>query len=247
MRLKLLDDGTATFTATGSSTQKAETTNPEIVFFAEGSAALLLKCVNAGRFTLTVELSDMGNQQIDLSPTPHVAMVGLDSAGKTTILYRMKFNDFLQAIPTKGFNHEDIIFGRSKSISLGVWDVGGQEKLRPLWRSYLRHMDGLVFVVDSNDKERLEEAKVEFQRIAQAPESQGLPILVLANKQDLPQALSVFDVEKALRLCELGSDTMYHTEACNAMDWNALNHGLEKLHEMILKNKKKKRRTRKWR
>lgn len=70
-----------------------------------------------------------------------------------------------------------------------MWDVGGQEKLRPLWKSYTRCTDGIIFVVDSCDTERLEEAKMELTRTARSPDNAGVPILILANKQDLPGML----------------------------------------------------------
>ena len=69
-----------------------------------------------------------------------------------------------------------------------VWDVGGQEKLRPLWRSYTRSTDGIVFVIDSSDTERLEEARMELHRTIRTPEHHHVPVLILANKQDLPGA-----------------------------------------------------------
>lgn len=71
-------------------------------------------------------------------------------------------------------------------VNFLVWDVGGQEKLRPLWKSYTRCTDGIIFVVDSCDTERLEEAKMEITRVARSPDNAGVPILILANKQDLP-------------------------------------------------------------
>lgn len=71
-------------------------------------------------------------------------------------------------------------------VNFLVWDVGGQEKLRPLWKSYTRCTDGIIFVVDSCDIERLEEAKMELTRTARSPDNAGVPILILANKQDLP-------------------------------------------------------------
>jgi len=71
-------------------------------------------------------------------------------------------------------------------VNFLVWDVGGQEKLRPLWKSYTRCTDGIIFVVDSCDTERLEEAKMELTRTARSPDNAGVPILILANKQDLP-------------------------------------------------------------
>lgn len=71
-------------------------------------------------------------------------------------------------------------------VNFLVWDVGGQEKLRPLWKSYTRCTDGIIFVVDSCDTERLEEAKMELTRTARSPDNASVPILILANKQDLP-------------------------------------------------------------
>lgn len=101
-------------------------------------------------------------------------MLGLDSAGKTTALYRMKFDQYLNTVPTIGFNCEKVrgAVGRAKGVSFLVWDVGGQEKLRPLWRSYTRCTDGIIFVVDSVDVERMEEAKMELMRTAKCPDNQ---------------------------------------------------------------------------
>jgi len=76
-------------------------------------------------------------------------------------------------------------------VNFLVWDVGGQEKLRPLWKSYTRCTDGIIFVVDSCDTERLEEAKMELTRTARSPDNAGVPILILANKQDLPGIINI--------------------------------------------------------
>ncbi|KAM3823186.1 ADP-ribosylation factor-like protein 4D [Vipera latastei] len=116
----------------------------------------------------------MGNQLAPLSPflphlqTLHVVVAGLDPAGKTSLLYRLKFQKFIKSAPTKGFNMEKIRVpvGGSRIITFQVWDVGGQEKLCPLWKSYMRQTDGIVFVVDLAEIEHLEEACVELHRIA---------------------------------------------------------------------------------
>ncbi|KAK5884233.1 hypothetical protein CesoFtcFv8_018076 [Champsocephalus esox] len=200
----------------------------------------------------------MGNQLTDIAPnTPflpsfqslHIVVIGLDSAGKTALLYRLKLREFVETIPTKGFNMERIkvSMGTSKSNSttLQVWDVGGQDKLRPLWKSYTRRTDGLVFVVDSAESERMEEAKVELHKIARSAENQGVPLLVLANKQDLDGAASAAEVEKVLALHELSSSTLLHTQGCSALDGQGLQPGLEKLYEMILKRKKMLRNSKK--
>ncbi|CAH0547993.1 unnamed protein product [Brassicogethes aeneus] len=138
--------------------------------------------------------------------TLHVVMLGLDSAGKTTALYRLKFDQYLNTVPTIGFNCEKVkgMIGKARGINFLVWDVGGQEKLRPLWKSYTRCTDGIVFVLDSVDVERMEEAKMELIRTVKSPENSGVPILVLANKQDLPGAREPKELEKLLGLLELG-------------------------------------------
>lgn len=101
--------------------------------------------------------------------------------------------------------------GRAKGINFLVWDVGGQEKLRPLWKSYTRCTDGIVFVLDSVDVERMEEAKMELVRTARSPDNSGVPILVLANKQDLPGAKEPRELEKLLGLQELGSNGFHNS------------------------------------
>lgn len=147
----------------------------------------------------------MGNQLTEIAPSTaflpsfqslHIVVIGLDSAGKTSLLYRLKLREFVETIPTKGFNMERIKvpMGKTNTTMLQVWDVGGQEKLRPLWKSYTRRTDGLVFVVDAAEAERMEEAKVELHRITRLAENQGVPVLVLANKQDLDGAMSASEV-----------------------------------------------------
>ncbi|XP_034566609.1 ADP-ribosylation factor-like protein 4D [Notolabrus celidotus] len=198
----------------------------------------------------------MGNQLTEIAPTTpflpnfqslHIVVIGLDSAGKTSLLYRLKLQEFVETIPTKGFNMERIKvpMGNSKSTMLQVWDVGGQDKLRPLWKSYTRRTDGLVFVVDAAETERMEEAKVELNRITRSAENQGVPVLVLANKQDRIGAMSASELEKVLALHELSSSTLHHTQGCSALDGQGLQPGLEKLYEMILKRKKMLRHSKK--
>jgi small GTP-binding protein len=88
--------------------------------------------------------------------------VGLDAAGKTTILYKLKLGEIVTTIPTIGFNVETVEY---KNICFTVWDVGGQDKIRPLWRHYFQNTQGLIFVVDSNDRERIVEAQEELQKM----------------------------------------------------------------------------------
>lgn len=89
-------------------------------------------------------------------------LVGLDAAGKTTILYKLKLGEIVTTIPTIGFNVETVEY---KNICFTVWDVGGQDKIRPLWRHYFQNTQGFIFVVDSNDRERIAEAHKELQNM----------------------------------------------------------------------------------
>lgn len=167
-------------------------------------------------------------------------MLGLDSAGKTTVLYRLKFNEFVNTVPTIGFNTEKIKLsnGTAKGISCHFWDVGGQEKLRPLWKSYSRCTDGIIYVVDSVDADRLEEARTELHKVTKFAENQGTPLLVIANKQDLPRSLPVPEIERQLALQELAASTAYHVQPACAIIGEGLTEGMDKLYEMILKRRK---------
>ncbi|KAM6200246.1 ADP-ribosylation factor-like protein 4C [Sarcoramphus papa] len=184
----------------------------------------------------------MGNISSNISAfqSLHIVMLGLDSAGKTTVLYRLKFNEFVNTVPTIGFNTEKIRLsnGTAKGISCHFWDVGGQEKLRPLWKSYSRCTDGIIYVVDSVDVDRLEEAKTELHKVTKFAENQGTPLLVIANKQDLPKSLPVAEIEKQLALHELTPSTTYHIQPACAIIGEGLTEGMDKLYEMILKRRK---------
>ena len=96
-----------------------------------------------------------------------ILMLGLDAAGKTTVLYKMKLGEIVNTIPTIGFNVETLQY---KNISFTMWDVGGQDRIRPLWRHYFHGTQGLIFVVDSNDSDRLGEASDELHRLLAEPE-----------------------------------------------------------------------------
>lgn len=126
--------------------------------------------------------------------------VGLDAAGKTTILYKLKLGEIVTTIPTIGFNVETVEY---KNICFTVWDVGGQDKIRPLWRHYFQNTQGLIFVVDSNDRERVVEAERELHNMLNEDELRDAVLLVFANKQDLPNAMSASELTEKLRLNSL--------------------------------------------
>ena len=153
-------------------------------------------------------------------------MVGLDAAGKTTVLYKLKLGDLITSIPTIGFNVETVEY---KNLKFTMWDVGGQDKLRPLWRHYFQGSDGIVFVVDSNDRERLEIARGELQKLLTDEELDGASLLVYANKQDLPKAMSCAELTDKLGLREARGREWFVQGSCAAtgeglyegLDWLA--------------------------
>ncbi|NWX44546.1 ARF5 factor, partial [Steatornis caripensis] len=159
------------------------------------------------------------------------AAVGLDAAGKTTILYKLKLGEIVTTIPTIGFNVETVEY---KNICFTVWDVGGQDKIRPLWRHYFQNTQGLIFVVDSNDRERVQESAEELQKMLQEDELRDAVLLVFANKQDMPNAMAVSELTDKLGLQTLRSRTWYVQATCatqgtglyDGLDW--LSHELSK-------------------
>ncbi len=179
----------------------------------------------------------------------HVVMIGLDSAGKTTVLYRLKFDQYVNTVPTIGFNCERVRRSvvnsstRSRNLSFLLWDVGGQEKIRPLWRPYTRATDAVIFVVDScDDGERMEEAKMELHRIMRAPDNANVPLVVLANKQDLPEALSPTEIEHRLALYDLRQ--LWRLESACAVTGEGLEAVLDSLVELVAKKRKMTKRAR---
>ncbi|XP_068220088.1 ADP-ribosylation factor 4-like [Palaemon carinicauda] len=162
---------------------------------------------------------------IQSSKPCRILMVGLDGAGKTTILYKLKLGEIVTTIPTIGFNVETVEY---KNISFTVWDVGGQTKIRPLWRHYFQNTSAIIFVVDSNDPQRLAEAKEELDILDEDKELENCPLLIMANKQDLPQAASPSHITDALNLRNLrrtwfvqGTCAVNSTGIYESLDWLA--------------------------
>jgi len=162
-------------------------------------------------------------------PEMRVLLLGLDAAGKTTTLYKLKTGQPKQTVPTIGFNVETVRYGR---MTFNIWDVGGQDRLRPLWRQYYTGTSGIIFVVDSNDTQRLSVAKDELHYLLNEIELQYATLVVIANKQDLPNALPPAEVSKALdlskinRKCEIFGAIATNpkdTGISTALDWLSTN------------------------
>lgn len=164
-----------------------------------------------------------GNKQV------RILMVGLDAAGKTTILYKLKLGEIVTTIPTIGFNVETVEY---KNISFTVWDVGGQDRIRPLWRHYFQNTEGLIFVVDSNDRERIVEARDELTKMLSEDELRDAVILIFANKQDLPNAMTAAEITDKLGLQSLRNRNWYIQATC-ATAGDGLYEGLDWLSNQL--------------
>ncbi|ELU16341.1 hypothetical protein CAPTEDRAFT_101983 [Capitella teleta] len=172
------------------------------------------------------------------SSPARILMLGLDAAGKTTILYKVKLNETVCTIPTIGFNVETVT--PCKGLSFTVWDVGGQEKIRQLWKHYYQNTDGLIFVVDSNDPERIPEVREELFKILASDEMHAVPVLILANKQDLPKALPPYKLieEMGMRDCK---GHKWHVQATCATNGEGIYEGMDALARMVKESRKERR------
>ncbi|NXT18354.1 ARL14 protein, partial [Syrrhaptes paradoxus] len=157
----------------------------------------------------------------------NILMLGLDYAGKSTLLYKFRYNDAFLTIPTIGFN-VDMIETR-QDFTLTFWDVGGQQKMREVWYNFLEDAEALLYVVDSSDKQRLEESKKEFEWILKNELMKSIPVVVLANKQDLPGALNAEEITRRFKIKKYCSDRNWYVQPCCAITGEGLSEALQKL------------------
>ncbi|GIL70657.1 hypothetical protein Vretifemale_1385 [Volvox reticuliferus] len=162
--------------------------------------------------------------------------VGLDASGRTSWLYLKVLGQVVTTIPTIGFNVETV---KHSDCSMTIWDVGGCDKIRPLWRHYFQETHGLVVFVDSNDRDRMNEVRNEIQALVEAPELRDAFYLVIANKQDLPNAMPPREVSERLQLPQIMASRLWtclpgelgNEQLMNAhFDWisSALRHAFDK-------------------
>ena len=162
-----------------------------------------------------------------------ILMLGLDDAGKTTILYQLKMGETVNTIPTLKFNVETI---EHKNFKFTIWDVGGQDKIRHLWIHYSDNIIGLIFVVDSNDQDRIDEAAGELKKLLEAEELKDCPVLVLANKQDINGALAPGEVCDKLGMGKFKERT-WIVQGTSATTGQGLKEGLDWMDSVLLEKK----------
>lgn len=150
----------------------------------------------------------------------HILIIGLDKAGKTTLLEKLKtlFADLpgLEAdkvLPTVGLN---IARFEAYGFPLVLWDLGGQAGLRSIWEKYYGESHAVIFVVDATDRQRLAEAKSCLNKALEQRDLLGAPLLVLANKQDVPVCIAASDIAVELNIGSLEG------RACNVQSASSI-------------------------
>lgn len=152
-----------------------------------------------------------------------ILLLGLDNAGKTTILKALASEDVSHITPTQGFNIKSV---QSQGILLNVWDIGGQRSIRPYWRNYYENTDVLIYVVDSADRNRLEESSVQLAELLDEEKLTGTPVLVYANKQDLINAARAEELMEKMALNNI-KDRDWQIQPCSAMTQEGLSKGMD--------------------
>lgn len=121
-----------------------------------------------------------------------------------------------------------------RSLKFTLWDVGGLQKLRPLWRHYYLNTQAVIFVIDSNNLERIEEAHEELAKLMAEKRLKDALLLIYANKQDLPSALSVDDLTEKLALHKLCCGRSWNIFASDAHSGKGLHEGLDWLARQLM-------------
>eukprot|EP01094_Clydonella_sp_ATCC50884_P022537 TRINITY_DN5210_c0_g1_i1.p1 TRINITY_DN5210_c0_g1~~TRINITY_DN5210_c0_g1_i1.p1 ORF type:complete len:188 (-),score=56.39 TRINITY_DN5210_c0_g1_i1:257-820(-) len=151
-------------------------------------------------------------------------VLGLDSAGKTTCVKRFNGDDVNTISPTLGFNIITLFY---KSYKLNFFDVGGQRSLRTYWRNYFEQTDGLIWVVDCTDRERMEDCRRELHALLLEEKLSGASLLILANKQDVHNALSPEEVSDVLGLADMEMSRHFEVVGCSAISGEGLARGID--------------------
>jgi ADP-ribosylation factor-like protein 2 len=153
-----------------------------------------------------------------------ILMVGLDNAGKTTIVKRINGEDTSSISPTLGFNIKTMQYN---SFRLNIWDVGGQKTLRSYWRNYYEQTDGMVWVVDSSDLRRLNDCRHELHGLLKQEKLAGASLLIFANKQDIKGAMTPQEIARVLNLEVMDDSRHWQIIGCSAVTGEGLLAGFD--------------------
>jgi ADP-ribosylation factor-like protein 2 len=160
-----------------------------------------------------------------------VLILGLDNAGKTTIVKKLCGQSIEEIEPTLGFQIESLEY---QNYKLNLWDIGGQSSIRAYWRNYFEQTDGLVWVVDSADLSRLDLVRQELEKLLLQERLAGATLLIWANKQDIQGSLPPEKIAESLGM-EDGQFQNRHwsIHACSAVTGDGLMEGMDWLIEDI--------------
>eukprot|EP01083_Nonionella_stella_P071849 193261_1 len=163
-----------------------------------------------------------------------ILILGLDNAGKTSCLKRFSDEEIDHIMPTQGFNIKHL---QQQGFEATIWDLGGQRAIRTYWRNYYDNSDGIIFVIDSSDKRRMEEVGLELLNLLKEAKLLTVPLLILANKQDLSHALTIKDISEQLLLSNV-RDRPWSIQPCSAKSGEGLKDGLMWIMQTIKSNTK---------
>ncbi|MHA1124535.1 MAG: ADP-ribosylation factor family protein [Candidatus Heimdallarchaeota archaeon] len=168
------------------------------------------------------------------STKQHVAIIGLDAAGKTTIMKRILRSEYSLSKPTFGVNIEVYQY---RTLEFVVWDLGGHAPIRKtLWKKFVTKAQTIVFVVDAADKKRFHLAKEVFYESLENTDPKA-PILFLANKSDKEDAVSSVEIMEALELQKMTRiDRPFNMFRCSALTGEGLFQAWDWLVDIVSKN-----------
>ena len=159
-----------------------------------------------------------------------IIILGMQNAGKTTILYRLSLGQLVKTTPTIGSNVEELTYN---NVKFQAWDLGGQESTRSVWDVYYMNTDAIVYVIDSIDDEYYEESKIQFHKMLNNPALKNATILIFANKQDLPGAKTVNKLIEDYEFDKIKSH-IWHIQSCSALKGEGLVTGIKWLSEQLV-------------
>lgn len=164
-----------------------------------------------------------------------VLIVGLDCSGKTTVVSSLLGKSLTEIAPTLGFKI-DTWRPKDTSLTVSLWDVGGQQTIRTYWRNYFSSTDALVWVIDSTDRRRIDICRKALCEVLHAERLQGCPVMILCNKQDIQSALSVDEISAAITLDALCSKRKWAVFPCSAMNREGIDDAFSWLLSELLVN-----------
>ena len=158
-----------------------------------------------------------------------IIILGIQNAGKTTILYRLSIGQLVKTTPTIGSNVEEISYN---NVKLQAWDLGGQESTRSIWDVYFINTDAIIYVIDTHD-ETYDDSKTQFYKLLKNEALKNAIILIYANKQDLPGAKSVGEIIQIYELDTI-KDHIWHIQPCSAQTGEGLITGMKWLSDQLV-------------